>query len=181
MPHKFGLTSAMILAIFFNGNAIAQQQKVVVPLGKSTIVLEPYAPNVVRVTLSLDKDQALAAPGYGIVGTPAPEGWTSQETNGTLTYRSSRLVVTLPAEVRKRIPASTPATQEAKPTNVQETSASIAKFFNGSTPGANIRFSTPDGKLLLEMSGWQMSVPNYKDGNANILHDRGRLMSRSFK
>lgn len=48
----------------------------------------------------------------------------------------------------------------------------IAKFFIGSTPGANIRISKPDGKKLLEMTGWSMSVPDNKDGNAAILNDR---------
>ena len=36
-----------------------------------TILLEPYGPNIIRVTLSPDKSAALAGPGYGIVGTPA--------------------------------------------------------------------------------------------------------------
>ena len=30
-----------------------------------TMVIEPYAPNIVRITLSLLRDQAIAAPGYG--------------------------------------------------------------------------------------------------------------------
>jgi alpha-D-xyloside xylohydrolase len=173
MRQELCFAAGITLVMLFNGIGVAQQQqKVVVPIENSTIVLEPYAPNVIRVTLSLDKDRALAAPGYGIVGKTAPEGWNSQESGGTLTYQSSRLVVTLPAEIRNRIPAPASTDSNIKPTNVQETSASIAKFFNGSAPGANIRFSTPDGKLLLEMKGWQMSVPNYKDGNAGILHDR---------
>src|ERR1700733_855660 len=57
-------------------NLQAQQSKIVIPRGESTIVLEPYAPNVVRVTLSLDKEEATAAPGYGIEAKPAPEGWS---------------------------------------------------------------------------------------------------------
>ena len=35
-----------------------------------TIVLEPYAPNIVRVTLSLQHDPAVAKPGYGLVAAP---------------------------------------------------------------------------------------------------------------
>jgi alpha-D-xyloside xylohydrolase len=33
-------------------------------------------------------------------------------------------------------------------------------------------FSTPDGKTLLEMKDWSMSVPNHKDGNAGVLYDK---------
>ena len=48
----------------------------------------------------------------------------------------------------------------------------IAKFFNGSTPYVGLEIRTADGKNLLQMNGWQMSVPNHKDGNADIDLDR---------
>jgi alpha-D-xyloside xylohydrolase len=160
-----------IFALTFIPNASAQQQRVVIPRGESTIVLEPYAPNVIRVTLSLDKDQTMAGPGYGIQATPDAKEWTVEDSDTARVYRSSRMVVSLPSEVKTRIPALASGGPEAE-TNVQKTAASIGKYFNGSAPGADIRFSTPDGKLLLELKGWQMSVPNYKDGNADILHDR---------
>ena len=37
------------------------------------VVLEAYAPNIIRMTLSLNKDGAPAAPGYGFVATLAGE------------------------------------------------------------------------------------------------------------
>jgi alpha-D-xyloside xylohydrolase len=52
------------------------------------------------------------------------------------------------------------------------TAADIAKFFNGSTPGIGLSIKTPEGASLLELHGWQMSLPNHKDGNADILYDR---------
>ena len=55
---------------------------------------------------------------------------------------------------------------------VKGTQADIAKFFNGSTPGVGISIKTPEWESLLGMQGWQMSVPNHKDGNADILYDR---------
>ena len=42
----------------------------------------------------------------------------------------------------------------------------IGKYFNGSTPGAHITLRTPEGKKLLEMTGWAQAVPNDKDGTA---------------
>jgi alpha-D-xyloside xylohydrolase len=160
--------ASLILALPLAGNAQAPQEKVVLTRGESTIVLEPYAPNVVRVTLSLLKDKALAGPGYGVTAAPAPDGWSYAETDGAETYRSSRMIVSLMGGH----PHTKPAAEPARPTNVQQTQASIGKFFNGSAPWADLKFTTPDGKLLLEMNGWQMSVPNYKDGNAAILNDR---------
>jgi alpha-D-xyloside xylohydrolase len=169
LPARIAIICTFALLLASNATA---QQRVVIPHGESTIVLEPYAPNVIRVTLSLDKDEATAAPGYGIEAKPDGNGWSIEDTDRAKVYRSSRIVVSLPAQVKNRIPAAASAGSSTEPTNVQKTSASIAKFFNGSAPGANIRFSTPDGKLLLEMKGWQMSVPNYKDGNTEILNDR---------
>jgi len=175
MMKKFCITagkaSTWMFALILVSSASAQEQRIVIPHGGSTIVLEPYAPNVIRVTLSLDKDQALAAPGYGIDATPDAKGWSVADSDHARVYRSARMVVSLPSDVKTRIPAPASSGSVDQQTNVQKTAASIGKYFNGSAPGANIRFSTPDGKLLLELKGWQMSVPNYKDGNADILHD----------
>jgi alpha-D-xyloside xylohydrolase len=123
----------------------------------STIVLEPYAANIIRVSLSVNKDYAEAKPGYGFIAHPTAEAWTQQQTEQADVYRSSRLIVT----VARDHPGKPPPTQ-----------MDIAKFFGGSTPGANISIRTPQGKTLLQMTGWTMSVPNHKDDNAGILNDR---------
>jgi alpha-D-xyloside xylohydrolase len=144
------------LVVLCTGLANAQQTKVVLDRDGSTIVLEAYAPNIIRVTLSLLKDPALAPPGFGFVGTPSADGWTQQATADGDVYRSSRLVVTL----AKNLPG------HPMPSEID-----IAKFFNGSAPPAHITISTPKGKVLLDMTGWSMSVPNHKDGNASLVHD----------
>ena len=124
----------------------------------ATVSVQPYAPNIVRVTLSLDKARALAGPGYGITGGPQPAGWTAQSSDSGDTLRSSRMVVTV--------------SPQGKPYTPTGTAADIAKFFNGSTPYIGIHIQTPEGDTLLDMQGWQMSVPNYKDGNHDVLLDR---------
>jgi len=124
-----------------------------------TIVLEPYAPNILRVTLSLNREPALAGPGYGIIGTPAPAGWSSTETDRADVYTSGRMIAT----VDKDLPPSKPKLQSE---------IDISKFFNGSTPGVHITLTTPDGKKLLELTGWSQAVPNHKDGTASIGDDR---------
>ncbi len=120
----------------------------------STVVVEPYAQNIVHVTLSLTEAAAKAPAGYGIIAHPAPLGW--QQTENTLT--SSRLVVSVAPQGPNYAPTGT--------------GADIAKFFNGTTPYVGLSIKTPDGKDLLQMQGWQQSVPNYKDGNHDILYDR---------
>ncbi len=137
--------------------ARAEDSRLVLHRGDSTIVLEPYAPNIVRVTLSLKEDKALAPPGFGFVAAPAPAGWTHEQSDHGDIYRSSRIEVTIAQE---------------KHATLSLTERDIQRFFNGSTPSANIKVSTTEGKKLLEMSDWSMSVPNYKDGNAGVLHDR---------
>jgi alpha-D-xyloside xylohydrolase len=137
---------------------------VVLDRGGSTIALEPYGPNIIRVTLSLDKSQATAAPGYGFDASPSADGWEASGGDAGDVYRSSRMVVVVLAN---------------RPHEPMATQVDIARFFNGSAPPAHIIIRTRDGRTLLEMKGWSMSVPNNKDGNAGILADR-RTTDTSF-
>ena len=130
---------------------------------KATVIVEPYAPNIVRVTMSLLPAFAEAGPGFGISGKPTSAGWTADDRKPSHDYytgglRSSRMVV-----------EASLGEGEYKPTGTQK---DIAKFFNGSTPGVGLSIKTPEGKPILEMQGWQMSEPNYKDGNHQVLNDR---------
>ncbi len=158
-PFRFPAWGALCVLLSFCAGAMAQQRSVILDHDGSTVMFEPYAPNIIRVTLSLQHDPAVAAPGYGFVAKPDAEGWTHTTDERGDTYRSSRLVVTLDA--------SHPHT--GKPNATQ---SDIGKFFTGSTPGAHVRIATPEGATLLDMVGWQQSVPNHKDGNADILYDK---------
>jgi alpha-D-xyloside xylohydrolase len=124
-----------------------------------TIAMEPYAPNILRVTLSLHHDAAVAAPGYGFVAAPDAKGWSASQSEEADVYQSGRIVAT----VDRDLPAARPPFQ---------TEVDIARYFNGSTPGAHITFRTPEGKKLLEMTGWSQAVPNQKDGTAEVARDR---------
>ncbi len=75
----------------------------------STVMFEPYAPNIIRVTLSMQHDAAVAAPGYGFVAKPESDGWTHTTDEHGDTYRSSRLVVTLDANHHGGKPSLTQA------------------------------------------------------------------------
>jgi alpha-D-xyloside xylohydrolase len=135
----------------------AGQPAVVFERNGSIVALEAYAPNIIRVTLSTIKDSAMAAPGYGFVATPPERGWAKEKTDDADVYRSPRLMVSVAVN---------------KPQPRLSTQADISKYFHSANPPAHITISTPSGKILLEMTNWSMSVPNYKDDNAHILHDR---------
>ena len=151
------LSLGFLICVLTALRAHSQQTSLVLARDNSTIALEPYAPNIVRVTLSLAKDQATAPPGFGFVARSSSKGWSHQHTDAADVYRSSRMIVTVDVN---------------RPGHPSLTERDIGKFFNGSAPPAHITITTPEGKKLLEMTGWSMSVPNYKDGNAYIEHDR---------
>ncbi|HEY1767068.1 MAG TPA: TIM-barrel domain-containing protein [Terracidiphilus sp.] len=125
--------------------------------GGATIVMEPYAPNILRVTLSLNREPAEAPPGYGVIASPSAAGWAASHTPDADVYASARIVASV------KIPHAHPPVA---------TQVDISKYFNGSVPGAHITFSTPEGKKLLELTGWSQAVPNQKDGTAELARDR---------
>ena len=129
------------------------------PLGAATVVVEPYAPNIVRVTLSLSKADALRGPGYGVVAKSAGAGWTATSDTGRGAGADVLRSVALTVRVQRPGPSGGPLPE-------------TAKFFSGSTPYVGLEIAGADGKTLLRMNGWGMSVPNHKDGNAQVLNDR---------
>jgi hypothetical protein len=153
-----GFFGTSTIAIAMLGSLHAQAQTLSLTRGEATVLVEPYAPNIVRISLSLRKADALAPAGYGFSATPQTSGWTAEKSQTGDVLRSSQLIVTVSPDGGKRTPTGT--------------QADIAKFFNGSTPGVGISIKKSDGTAVVQMQGWQMSVPNHKDGNADILYDR---------
>ncbi len=149
-----------VFAIALLALATATAQTIQTTRDQATILVEPYAPNILRVTLSLDAHFAEAPPGYGIVARPSVTGW---QTGSGDQLRSSALTVTV---------APQPARNPNSPNPNAFTQSSIARFFNGSTPYVGLSIRTAEGKPLFQLNGWQMSVPNHKDGNAQVLNDR---------
>ena len=152
------LVSAIVLASVVC-RAQTAEQRMEIQRRDETIVLEPYAPNILRVTLSLQHGAAVAAPGFGFVGSPQASGWTKTETDQADVYQSARIVATVE---REHSPSEPP----------RESQKQLAEYFIDSTSGAHIMFSTPDGKKLLELTGWSQRVPDHKHGTAYLLNDR---------
>jgi alpha-D-xyloside xylohydrolase len=161
MREKWGVVLALAGILVAGASARAQSatQRLELDREGETIVLEPYAPNILRVTLSLWRQAALAHPGYGFIAAPSADGWNHSQTKQDDVYSSPRMV----AMVEKNHPPSMPPLA---------TQVDIGKYFSGSTPGAHITIRTPQGKTLLELTDWSQSVPNVKDGTAELRHDR---------
>jgi alpha-D-xyloside xylohydrolase len=90
---------------------------------------------------------------------PAAAGWSASPTAQADVYQSARII----ASVDRYLPSTKPP---------DPNQAALGKYFSGSAPGAHITLRTPDGKTLLEMTGWMQGEPNQKDGTAEVLHDR---------
>ena len=146
-----------VLGLIYSPSHAAVAQQAVLTRGSAAVVLQAFAPNIVRVTLSLDKTAALKETGVGIMATGMATGWKQESVDGGDTFRSDRMVVHV-------LPES-----HGSPSGTQ---ADIARYFNGSTPYVGLRIETPAGEQILSMQGWEMSVPNHKDGNADVLRDR---------
>jgi alpha-D-xyloside xylohydrolase len=120
-----------------------------------TIVVEPYGPNIVRITMSSDKAQALAGPGYGFVGTPSMNGWShAQDAGGDDVIRSGRMVI--------RLSPQTVAAPHSMPLDALNLKLRSEYFYGprGAAPFDDIiSVSTASGKSLLKMWQWRM-IPN---------------------
>jgi alpha-D-xyloside xylohydrolase len=73
------------------------------------------------------------------------------------TYRSDRMTIKMPAPH-----------YDAKTTKY---TCDTCQYFSGSTPNIPLTITSADGKPLLNLNGWSMSVPNHKDGNAHVLSE----------
>ena len=162
MPGKANTTSLMsrvFTAIWLSATLLlccsslaAQQDRISVERGNSTVALEPYALNIIRVTISRSKDKAVAAPGYGVIATPSSSGWIHDKDGRGDVYRSDRLVVVV-------------ADSEAPHFTAND--LQLGKFFDLSNePRERITISTPEGKMLVDLLGW--STPGNEELNTRV-------------
>ncbi|PXA94811.1 alpha-glucosidase, partial [Caulobacter sp. D4A] len=105
----------------------------------SYVSVETYAPNVIRVTISQDKDLAKAAPGYGINGQPSDKGWRHDQKAGADVFTSSELSLEVVAQPWPGAPS------------LQE------RYFAPSLPPVSIKVRKADGTSLVDMNGWELS------------------------
>lgn len=162
--------------------AWAADSQVVLSRQGRTVVLEPYAPNIIRITLSTDNPSALAAPGYGFVGSPSMTGWSHEQgSDGSEVIRSARMVVNIS-------PQNEPPPHAMR---LDELNQSLREhYFGGGPSRRNVNFNdtisitTASGKPLLVMRRWMM-VPNQPEGSSETAEngqktDLGYRVSATF-
>ncbi len=146
----------VLLTVSLAGIAFAQGSPVVVERNGRVISLVPYAPNILRVTMSLDKGTATGAAGYGFVATPSTEGWTHEhDADGGDVFRSPRMVVRL-------APGNLPAEKLPQPMPLDLLNRQLREVYFGGGSGQGpyddaVLVTTPGGKTLLHMRTWTMS------------------------
>ncbi|HUY82608.1 MAG TPA: TIM-barrel domain-containing protein [Acidobacteriaceae bacterium] len=136
--------------------ASAQTNQFVLNREHRTIALEPYGANIVRITLSVKNASALAAPGYGFIGTPAMTGWIHErDSRGYDVFRSGRMVVRI-------APQNLPPPHHMPLDAINQ---ALREHYFGGGPQRNgpyndtISVTTASGKPLLTMWRWSM-IPN---------------------
>ena len=150
-----------MLAFFAGLTLHAQNAGVILERDGNTIVLEPYAPNIIRVTMSKDKEAATGTAGIGFVGTPSMTGWSHEQApDGSDVFRSGRLVLHLSPDHQDKALL-------AKPMPLDDLNQSLRDHYFGGGPrrGPNqdaISVTTPSGQMLLHMRSWFM-IPNHSD------------------
>ena len=167
------------------GAALAQSGPLVLERPGRVISLEPYADNIVRVTMSTDAAAAAAAPGYGFVATPSSTGWTHErDGEGYDVYRSSRMVVRV-------APANLPQDQQPKPMPLDALNLELRHHYfgggggNGPNDGGTgphndaLVVTTPEGKMLLHMRTWRME-PKRPEVVATDADAKGHFITAAF-
>ncbi len=105
----------------------------------SLVAIEPYAPNIVRVTIALDRDEVKAAPGPGPNAKPNATGWNHRTDATGDVFASSALSLTVDAKPWPKAPSQ------------------MERYFAPSLPGVGITIKRADGSALAEMTGWEMA------------------------
>ncbi len=132
------LSIALSLALGLAAAAAAEPLAVIDRNG-AQVSVEAYAPNIVRVTISQDRDLAAAAPGPGVLAASDAQGWRRGQPGGADVFASSALSVEVAAQPRPGAPSQ------------------MDRYFAPSLPPVSVRFRGADGADLVTMTGWEMS------------------------
>ncbi|HXS76416.1 MAG TPA: glycoside hydrolase family 31 protein [Terracidiphilus sp.] len=142
-----------------------------------TISVEPYGPNIVRVTLSTNQQAAVAHPGYGFVATPSNSAWTHTEDPGYDVFRSARLEVRVASGNQHPLPHL-----PFDKINQQLRDIYFPPGDHRHDPfDDTITVTTASGKQLLTMRRWSMFPnPEASSATASEKDDPGFHISATF-
>ena len=109
------------------------------------VAIEPYAPNIVRVTIATDQADSVAAPGPGPNAAPDPSGWARRREGGADVFTSSALALTVEAQPWPKAPTQ------------------MERYFAPSLPPVAVTVRRPDGTVLTRMTGWEKAPHTVND------------------
>ncbi|MBB5728326.1 alpha-D-xyloside xylohydrolase [Sphingomonas prati] len=132
------LAGASLLATLATVPALAEPMATLDRNG-SLVAVEPYAPNIVRVTIALDRTLANAAPGPGPNAQSNAAGWTRRsDTTGDI-FASSGMTLTVNAQPWPKAPSQ------------------MERYFAPSLPPVSLSIADGAGRVLTRMDGWEMA------------------------
>ncbi|QNI32100.1 glycoside hydrolase family 31 protein [Alloacidobacterium dinghuense] len=176
---RWGLLAAL-QAVMFGGVAIAQNHPLVFERDGRVISLVPYAPNVLRVTISTDKTAATGGPGYGIVATPSAEGWTHErDAEGNDVFRSAQMVVRI-------APGDQPNDKLPQPMPLDALNNQLREHYFGGRPNPYaphndaVLVTAADGKPLLHMRTWTMAPERAEVAQTDTATEKGYRVAAIF-
>jgi alpha-D-xyloside xylohydrolase len=100
------------------------------------VSVEPFAFNVVHVTIALEPNLLTSAKSYGIVASSDASEWTIA---GGGAFRSPALTVTVDPQPAPHVPDQ------------------MERYFVPSLPSVSVSFADAAGKPVLKMTGWEMA------------------------
>lgn len=104
------------------------------------VSVEAYAPNIVRVTIAVDKDEALKAPGFGIQADKVDNTALRHARAGDAdTFTSPAMTVTVNGAPPPSVPSQ------------------MAKYFAPSLASVSLSVKNAKGNTVVSMNGWEMS------------------------
>jgi alpha-glucosidase/alpha-D-xyloside xylohydrolase len=172
------LGQILIGAVSLGAVAMAQSGPLVLEREGRVISLEPYASNIVRVTMSIDKAAASGRPGYGFVAQPSAQGWTHErDSEGYDVFRSARIVVRVSPENLPKEKLSQPMPLDALNLQLRD-----PYFGGGGGHGPHndaLQVTTTNGKMLLHMRSWAM-LPESAEVAAADAGEKGYKITAAF-
>ena len=171
--------SPLLVAFMLSGLVEAQSKGVLLERDGRFISLVPYAPNILRITMSTSKAAATAAPGYGIAANPSALGWDNGiDAQGNDVYRSDRMVVRV-------APGNLPTDKLPQPMPLDALNLQLRNKYFPSTENPYaphndaLAVSAADGRMLLHMRTWTMA-PASQEVIKEAPADHGYAVSAQF-
>jgi len=135
-PARLTLT-LWLSVLLLCGTALAEP--LVLDRNGTLVSVEGYGPNIVRITLAIDKTQLGAPVGYGISASPDSKSFTHHATQQGDDFVSSALTVHVVPAPAPRIPTMG------------------ERYFAPSLPPTALQVKNAKGVIVLDMTGWEMS------------------------